>query len=174
MAKKGKSVTSTIKLQVPGGQATPAPPVGPVLGQHGVNIGEFVQRFNSETSSQQGLLIPVVISVYSDRSFDFIMKSPPAAVLIKKALGVEKAANAPGHETIGMITPAQVQEIVEMKTEDLNAASPEAAARIIQGTARSMGVAVEGVTEEIEKVEEDEEAGEVQESPGKVVEDSDG
>ena len=146
MAKR-KSVISTIKLQVAGGQATPAPPVGPVLGQAGVNIGEFVQRFNAETSSQQGLIIPVVISVYSDRSFDFILKSPPAAVLIKKALGMEKAANVPGHEVVGVISPAQVQEIVELKTADLNAASPEAAARIIEGTARSMGVALEGTPE---------------------------
>lgn len=142
---KGKQVASLIKLQVTGGQATPAPPVGPVLGQHGVNIGEFVQRFNAETSSQQGVLIPVEISVYSDRSFDFILKSPPAAVLIKKALGMDKAANNPGHETVGTITLDQVKEIVEAKEKDLNAASTEAAVRIIAGTARSMGVSVEGM-----------------------------
>ncbi len=144
MAKR-KTVETLIKLQVTGGQATPAPPVGPVLGQHGVNIGEFVQRFNAETSNQQGVLIPVEISVYADRSFDFILKSPPAAVLIKKALGMDKAANNPGHETIGNITQAQVKEIVEIKEKDLNAASPDAAMRIIAGTARSMGVTVEGM-----------------------------
>ncbi len=140
---KAKSVTTVIKLQCPGGQATPAPPVGPVLGQHGVNIGEFVQRFNAETASQNGVVIPVEISVYSDRSFDFILKSPPAAVLIKKAMGMDKAANSPGHETVGTITSAQVKEIAEMKEKDLNAASLEAAMRIIAGTARSMGVKVE-------------------------------
>lgn len=143
MAKKAKEVTGLIKLQVAGGQATPAPPVGPALGQHGVNIGEFVQRFNAETSSQQGLVIPVEISVYSDRSFDFVLKSPPAAVLIMKAMGKDKAANNPGHETVGTITPAQVKEIAETKIADLNAASIEAAMRIIEGTARSMGVKVE-------------------------------
>ncbi|MGE4619449.1 MAG: 50S ribosomal protein L11 [Planctomycetota bacterium] len=140
---KVKSVTTVIKLQCPGGQATPAPPVGPVLGQHGVNIGEFVQRFNAETASQNGVVIPVEISVYSDRSFDFILKSPPAAVLIKKAMGMDKAANSPGHETVGTITSAQVKEIAEVKEKDLNAASLEAAMRIIAGTARSMGVKVE-------------------------------
>jgi large subunit ribosomal protein L11 len=140
---KTKSVTTVIKLQCPGGQATPAPPVGPVLGQHGVNIGEFVQRFNAETASQNGMVIPVEISVYSDRSFDFILKSPPAAVLIKKAMGMDKAANSPGHETVGTITLAQVKEIAEVKEKDLNAASLEAAMRIIAGTARSMGVKVE-------------------------------
>ncbi|MBT5738162.1 MAG: 50S ribosomal protein L11 [Planctomycetes bacterium] len=144
MAKKAsKKITGLIKLQVTGGQATPAPPVGPALGQHGVNIGEFVQRFNSETSSQQGVVIPVEISVYSDRSFDFILKSPPAAVLILKAMGAEKAANNPGHETVGTITSAQVKEIAETKINDLNAATIEAAMRIIEGTARSMGVKVE-------------------------------
>ncbi|HIC23765.1 MAG TPA: 50S ribosomal protein L11, partial [Planctomycetes bacterium] len=173
MAKR-KNVVSTIKLQVAGGQATPAPPVGPVLGQHGVNIGEFVQRFNAETSGRQGLIIPVVISVYSDRSFDFILKSPPAAVLIKKALGMDKAANTPGHETVGIITAEQVQEIVEMKAEDLNAASPEAAARIIEGTARSMGVALEGAMMEGAMMEGEvvEDSGEVVEDSGEVVEDS--
>ncbi|MGE4613055.1 MAG: 50S ribosomal protein L11 [Planctomycetota bacterium] len=143
MAKKAKELTGVIKLQVPGGQATPAPPVGPALGQHGVNIGEFVQRFNAETASQQGVVIPVEISVYADRSFDFILKSPPASVLILKAMGSDKAANNPGHEIAGTITSAQVKEIAEVKKNDLNAASIEAAMRIIEGTARSMGVKVE-------------------------------
>ena len=117
--------------------------MGPALGKHGVNIGEFVQSINSETSSQQVVVIPVEISVYSDRSFDFILKSPPAAVLILKAMGAEKAANNPGHETAGTITSAQVKEIAETKINDLNASTIEAAMRIIEGTARSMGVKVE-------------------------------
>ena len=108
-----KEVTGLIKLQVPGGQATPAPPVGPALGQHGVNIGEFVQRFNADTASQQGLIIPVVITVYNDRTFDLTFKSPPAAVLIKKAVGLDKGANDPGHEVVAKITNDQVREIAE-------------------------------------------------------------
>ncbi len=139
-----KVVTGKIKLQCPGGQATPAPPVGPALGQHGVNIGEFVQKFNAATGDKQGLVVPVEITVYADRSFDFIVKSPPAAVLIKKITGLEKAANNPGHETVAQITADQVREIAETKKADLNAASPEAAMRIIEGTARSMGVEVVG------------------------------
>jgi len=139
-----KQITAKIKLQCPGGQATPAPPVGPALGQHGVNIGEFVQKFNAATGDKPGLILPVEISVYADRSFDFIVKSPPAAVLIKKALGVDKAANNPGHEVIGQIKRSQVEEIAETKKADLNAASLEAAMRIIEGTARSMGVEVVG------------------------------
>ncbi|MDE0959793.1 MAG: 50S ribosomal protein L11 [Planctomycetota bacterium] len=143
MAKAAKKATALIKLQVTGGQATPAPPVGPALGQHGVNIGEFVQRFNAETSSQQGMVIPVEITVYSDRSFDFVLKSPPAAVLILKAMGMKKAANNPGHETVGTITSEQVKEIAEIKINDLNSSTAEAAMRCIAGTARSMGVKVE-------------------------------
>ncbi len=137
-----KQATGKIKLQIPGGQATPAPPVGPALGQHGVNIGEFVQRFNAETGDKQGLVLPVEITVYQDRSFDFIIKSPPAAILIKKAAGLEKAANEPGHETVAEISKAQVKEIAETKLQDLNAASVEAAMRTVEGTARSMGVKV--------------------------------
>ena len=139
-----KAVKSKIKLQCPGGQATPAPPVGPALGQHGVNIGEFVQKFNAATADKPGLIVPVEISVYADRSFDFIVKSPPAAILIKKSAGLEKAANNPGHETVAQITPDQVREIAETKKADLNAATTEAAMRIIEGTARSMGVEVVG------------------------------
>ncbi len=138
-----KEVTGLIKLQVPGGQATPAPPVGPALGQHGVNIGEFVQRFNADTASQQGLIIPVVITVYNDRTFDLTFKSPPAAVLIKKAVGLDKGANDPGHEVVAKITSDQVREIAETKKNDLNAASLEAAMLMIAGTARSMGIEVE-------------------------------
>ncbi|MAJ28672.1 50S ribosomal protein L11 [bacterium TMED181] len=138
-----KEVTGLIKLQVPGGQATPAPPVGPALGQHGVNIGEFVQRFNAETASQQGLVIPVVITVFGDRTFDLAFKSPPAAVLIKKAVGLDKAANNPGHEVVAKITSDQIREIAETKMNDLNAASLEAAMQMIAGTARSMGIGVE-------------------------------
>ncbi|MHC5062388.1 MAG: 50S ribosomal protein L11 [Planctomycetota bacterium] len=139
-----KQVTAVIKLQCPGGQATPAPPIGPALGQHGVNIGQFVKEFNDATRDKAGLVIPVVISVYKDRTFSFIMKSPPAAVLLKKAAGLAKAANNPGSETVGTVTREQVREIAEMKKADLNAASEEAAMRIIEGTARSAGIKVEG------------------------------
>ena len=137
-----KETTGLIKLRVPGGKATPAPPVGPALGQHGVNIGEFVQRFNAETASQQGLVIPVVITVYSDRTFDLAFKSPPAAVLIKKAVGLEKAANDPGHEVVAKISNDQIKEIAETKMNDLNASTIEAAMLMIAGTARSMGIEV--------------------------------
>ena len=137
-----KEVTGTIKLQCPGGQATPAPPVGPALGQHGVNIGAFVKEFNDKTREQAGLIIPCVITVYADRTFSMVLKSPPASVLLKKAAGLASAANNPGSETAGTVTKAQVQEIAEMKQQDLNAASPEAAARIIEGTARSCGIKV--------------------------------
>ena len=137
-----KEVTGTIKLQCPGGQATPAPPVGPALGQHGVNIGQFVKEFNDRTREQAGLIIPCVISVYADRSFSMILKSPPASVLLKKAAGLASAANNPGSETAGTVTRAQVEEIAEMKKADLNAASPEAAMKIIEGTARSCGIKV--------------------------------
>ena len=138
-----KEIIALIKLQVTGGQATPAPPVGPALGQHGVNIGEFVKRFNDKTPDQPGMILPVVINVYKDKSFDFVIKSPPAAVLVKKAADLAKAANEPGHgDPVATITKEQVKEIAEIKKEDLNAASLEAAMRIIEGTARSCGIAV--------------------------------
>jgi len=137
-----KEITALIKLQCPGGQATPAPPVGPALGQHGVNIGQFVQQFNANTADRPGLIIPVVITVYRDRTFNFITKSPPAAVLLMKAAGLDKASTTPGRETVASVTRAQVRDIAEAKKEDLNAASPEAADRIIAGTARSCGIEV--------------------------------
>ena len=137
-----KQVSAKIKLQCPGGQATPAPPVGPALGQHGVNIGEFVKKFNDATRDNQGLTIPVEITVYGDRSFDFILKSPPAAVLLKKAAGVVKGAGNPKLDRVGEVTMDQVKEIVKIKENDLNAASEEAACLIIAGTARSMGIKV--------------------------------
>ena len=137
-----KELTGKIKLQCPAGQATPAPPVGPALGAHGVNIGQFVQQFNAATGDKQGLVIPVEITVYADRSFDFILKSPPAAVLLKKAASLAKGANNPGSEVVGSVTADQVKEIAEMKLNDLNAASVEAACRIVEGTARSMGIEV--------------------------------
>ncbi len=137
-----KEITAKIKLQCPGGSATPAPPVGPALGQHGVNIGQFVQQFNSATSDKGGITIPVVITVYQDRSFSFITKSPPAAVLLKMAAGVDKASKEAGREIAASVTRAQVREIAQTKMEDLNAATPEAAARIIEGTARSCGIEV--------------------------------
>ncbi len=137
-----KEVTATIKLQVPAGQATPAPPVGPALGQRGVNIGQFVSQFNEATRDQLGMIIPVIISVYADRTFTFIMKSPPAAVLLKQAAGIVKGSGVPNTEKVGTVTPAQVREISERKMEDLNARTAEAADRIIEGTARSMGIDV--------------------------------
>ena len=137
-----KKVTATIKLQCPGGQATPAPPVGPALGQHGVNIGQFVKEFNDKTRDKAGLIIPVEISVYADRTFDFILKSPPASVLLKKAANLAKAANTPGSQVAGSVTRDQVKEIAEMKMADLNAASMDAAMKIIEGTARSCGIEV--------------------------------
>lgn len=137
-----KEITAKIKLQCPGGQATPAPPVGPALGQHGVNIGQFVQQFNSATSDKQGLIIPVEISVFADRTFTFITKSPPAAVLVKKACKLDKGSTEPGRTVVAKIKRAQLREIAEMKMEDLNAASLDAAERIIAGTARSCGVEI--------------------------------
>ena len=137
-----KEITALIKLQCPGGQATPAPPVGPALGQHGVNIGQFVQQFNANTADRPVLIIPVVITVYKDRTFNFITKSPPAAVLLMKAAGLEKASTTPGRDNVATVTRAQVRDIAEAKKEDLNAASPEAAERIIAGTARSCGIEV--------------------------------
>ncbi len=139
-----KEITAQIKLQCPGGSATPAPPVGPALGAHGVAIGEFVKQFNDATQDKRGLVIPVVITVYKDRSFSFELKSPPAAVLLKKAAGLESGAGNVGTEIVGSVTREQVMEIVDLKRKDLNAASDEAACRIIEGTARSMGIEVEG------------------------------
>lgn len=138
-----KIPTAKIKLQIPGGQATPAPPVGPALGQHGVNIGEFVSKFNERTRDMQGTTIPVVLSVYIDRSFDFILKSPPAAVLVRKAVGLAKGAEKPGRETVGSITRSQLEDIARTKMADLNAKDLEGAVRLIAGTCRSMGVVVQ-------------------------------
>lgn len=137
-----KRVTGQIKLQIPAGQANPAPPVGPALGQHGVNIMEFCKAFNAATQDQSGLVIPVVISVYQDKSFTFIMKSPPAATLLKRAAGLAKGSGVPNRDKVGTVTMAQVLEIVETKMKDLNAHTPEQAAKIIAGTARSMGIDV--------------------------------
>lgn len=137
-----KEVTALIKLQCPGGQATPAPPVGPALGQHGVNIGQFVKEFNDKTRDRPGLIIPVLISVYKDRTFSFVLKSPPAAVLLKKAASLATAAATPGSQVAGQVTRAQVREIAQAKLEDLNAANLEAAMRMVEGTARSCGIAV--------------------------------
>ena len=137
-----KKVTGFIKLQIPAGKATPAPPVGPALGQHGVNIMEFVKQFNEKTAQQTGLIIPAVITVYADRSFSFVLKSPPAAVLIKRACKLEKASGVPNKNKVAKITREQLKEIAEIKKADLNAASEEAAISMIAGTARSMGVEV--------------------------------
>lgn len=138
-----KKITGMIKLQLPAGKATPAPPVGPALGQHGVNIMAFCKDFNAKTASQAGLIIPVVITVYQDRSFSFIMKTPPAAVLIKKALGIESGSGVPNKTKVGKLTKEQLKQIAETKMPDLNAGSLEAAMSLIAGTARSMGVTVE-------------------------------
>jgi large subunit ribosomal protein L11 len=137
-----KKVLTQIKLQAPAGQASPAPPVGPALGQHGVNIMEFVKAFNAQTQSEAGTVIPVVITVFEDRSFTFVTKSPPAAVLIKQALSLEKGSSEPYREKVGSITQDQLRQIAERKMADLNANDVEAAAKIIAGTARSMGVEV--------------------------------
>lgn len=139
-----KVVKHLVKLQCLAGKATPAPPVGTALGPHGINIGDFVRQFNDATRDKGDLIIPVVISIYKDRSFSFILKSPPASVLLKKAAGLEKAANNPGAEVVGTVTRAQIEEIVAIKKEDLNADSLDAAVRLIAGTARSMGITVEG------------------------------
>jgi large subunit ribosomal protein L11 len=138
-----KEITATIKLQVPAGQATPAPPVGPALGQHGVNIGQFVSQFNEQTRDQLGTIIPVIITVFKDRTFSFIMKSPPAAVLLKQAAGIVKGAGVPNKDKVGKVTRKQVREIAERKKADLNARSVEAASRIVEGTARSMGIEIQ-------------------------------
>ena len=138
-----KKVIGQIKLQIPAGAATPAPPVGPALGQAGVNIMDFCKNFNARTSSQPGMIIPVVITVFADRSYTFITKTPPAAVLLRKAAGVEKGSGEPNKKKVGRVTRAQVEEIAKTKLPDLNAASFEAAVRIIEGTARSMGLEVQ-------------------------------
>jgi len=138
-----KQVAGMIKLQIPAGKANPAPPVGPALGQHGVNIMQFCKEFNAKTQDKAGLIIPVVITVYNDRSYTFITKTPPAAVLIKKAIGLAKGSGEPNTNKVATITKAQCQEIAEMKMPDLNAASVETATSMIMGTARSMGVVVE-------------------------------
>ncbi|MFA6714013.1 MAG: 50S ribosomal protein L11 [Victivallales bacterium] len=140
-----KKVTGMIRLQIPAGAANPSPPVGPALGQAGINIMEFCKQFNAATQAQSGMIIPVVITVYQDRSFSFICKSPPAAVLIKKAAKLASGANKPGRETAGSITVAQIKEIIEIKKDDLNARDEAAAIKIIAGTARSMGIEVNDV-----------------------------
>ena len=138
-----KKITGYVKLQIPAGKATPAPPVGPALGQHGVNIMGFCKEFNERTNKQAGLIIPVVITVYADHSFSFITKTPPAAVLIKKACNLEKASGVPNKTKVSKITNAQIREIAELKMPDLNASSVETAMSMVAGTARSMGVVVE-------------------------------
>lgn len=143
MAKPKKKVLKLIKLQIPGGNATPAPPVGPALGQHGVSIMEFCKSFNAATQKQMGITIPVVITVYSDRSFSFVTKTPPAPVLLKQAAGIAKASGEPNKNKVGKVTRAQVKEIAKTKLPDLNATSLEAAESMIAGTARSMGIIVE-------------------------------
>ena len=137
-----KKITGYIKLQIPAGQATPAPPVGPALGQHGVNIMEFCKTFNARTAKDQGLIIPVVITVFSDRTFTFVTKTPPAAVLLLKAAGIQKGSGVPNKNKIGKVTRKQVEEIARLKMPDLNAASVEAAIKTVEGTARSMGMEV--------------------------------
>lgn|SRR5690606_9019448 len=139
-----KQLVGTTKFQVPGGQATPAPPVGTSLGKFGINLGQFVQQFNERTREAGGMPIPVVVNVYSDRSFDFVCKSPPAAALLKQAAAIAKGSGAPNRDKVGKVTKAQLDKIVQMKSNDLNAAGPDQARRMIEGTARSMGIEVEG------------------------------
>jgi large subunit ribosomal protein L11 len=139
-----KKITGYIKLQIPAGKATPAPPVGPALGQHGVNIMEFCKTFNARTQKDDGLIIPVVITVFSDRTFTFITKTPPAAVLLLKAAGLQKGSGVPNKTKVGKVTSKQVEDIARLKMPDLNAASLEAAVKTIEGTARSMGIEVAG------------------------------
>lgn len=138
-----KKVEGYIKLQIPAGKATPAPPVGPALGQHGVNIVQFTKEFNAKTAGQEGMIIPVVITVYADRSFSFITKTPPAAVLLKKACKIESGSGVPNKQKVASISKAEIQKIAELKMPDLNAGSLEAAMSMIAGTARSMGITVE-------------------------------
>ena len=135
-----KKISAYIKLQLPAGQANPSPPVGPALGQHGVNIMEFVKAFNAKTQDQQGMIIPVVITVYSDRSFSFVLKTPPASILLKKAAKIEKGAGVPNRDKVGSVTKKQVEEIARLKMPDLTAATIDAAIRTISGTARNMGI----------------------------------
>ena len=137
-----KKVTAMVKLQIPAGQANPSPPVGPALGQHGVNIMEFCKTFNSRTQGQEGMIIPVVITIFSDRSFTFITKTPPASVLLKKAAKIVKGSGEPNRTKVGKVTKDQVREIAQMKMKDLNAVDLEAAIRTVEGTARSMGIEV--------------------------------
>jgi large subunit ribosomal protein L11 len=139
-----KEIATKIKLQAPGGQATPAPPIGPALGQHGVNIGQFVSQFNEKTKEMKGTIVPVVITVYTDRSFTFEVKSPPAAVLLMQAAQIEKGSGVPNKEKVGKVTAEQVRKIAQTKFKDLNAYDLDHAERIIRGTARSMGVEIEG------------------------------
>jgi len=139
-----KTINAMVKLQIPAGSANPAPPVGPALGQHGVNIMDFCKQFNAKTQAQAGLIIPVVLTIYSDRSFTFILKTPPAAVLLKRAAGLAKASGVPNRNKVGKVTSAQVKEIATLKMPDLNAASITAAESMVRGTARSMGIEVEG------------------------------
>jgi large subunit ribosomal protein L11 len=139
-----KKITGYIKLQIPAGQATPAPPVGPALGQHGVNIMEFCKTFNARTQKDQGLIIPVVITVFSDRTFTFITKTPPASVLLLKAAGLQKGSGVPNKTKVGKVTKKQVEDIAKTKMPDLNAASLEAAIKTVEGTARSMGIEIQG------------------------------
>jgi large subunit ribosomal protein L11 len=139
-----KKVTGYIKLQIPAGAATPAPPVGPALGQHGVNIMDFCKNFNARTQKQSGLIIPVVITVYADRSYTFITKTPPASILLLKAAGLQKGSGTPNKQKVGKVTQAQVEEIARTKMPDLNAATLETAIRTVEGTARSMGIEISG------------------------------
>lgn len=143
MARPKKKVLTTIKLQIPGGNATPAPPVGPALGQHGVNIMEFCKAFNEATQNKMGTIIPVVLTVYADRSFSFVTKTPPAAVLIKQAAGIAKASGEPNKNKVGKVTMEKIREIAELKMPDLNTTSLDKAMSMIKGTARSMGIVVE-------------------------------
>ena len=139
-----KKVVGQIKLQLPAGKATPAPPVGPALGQHGVNIMEFCKQFNAKTSDQPGMIIPAIITVYADRSFSFELKTPPASVLLKKAVGIESGSGTPNKKKVAQVSRVKVKEIAELKKQDLNANDVEAAMRMIEGTARSMGIEVQG------------------------------
>jgi len=152
-----KKIESFIKMQIPGGSANPAPPVGPALGQHGVNIMEFCEAFNAKTQEMQGKIIPVVITVYADRSFTFITKTPPASFLLLEAAGLKKGSGEPNREKVGIVKPKQLKEIAKTKWEDLNASDMDSAVRMIAGTARSMGLIVEGSGEEVTTVEASEE-----------------
>lgn len=153
-----KEISVKIKLQIPAGAANPAPPVGPALGQHGVNIMEFCKAFNERTKKEEGMIIPVVITVYKDRSFSFITKTPPASILLKKAAGLAKASGTPGKEKIAKVTKAQVREIAKIKMPDLNASDLEGAVKIVEGTARSMGIEVVEIIQKSKEEEESEQA----------------